>query len=113
MTPVYKICSRSLWREAEATGRFDGSLADRADGFIHLSTAEQLPGTLAGHFAGEDDLLIVAFTAEGLGGALRWERSRRGALFPHFYGPFPANAALHIMPLTLRADGRHHLPELA
>ena len=113
MTPVYKICSRSLWREAEATGRFDGLLADRADGFTHLSTAEQLPGTLAGHFAGEDDLLIVAFTAEGLGHALRWEPSRRGVLFPHFYGPLPTKAALQIVPLPLRADGRHEFPELA
>ena len=33
----------ALWREAERAGVFAGAPVDRADGYIHFSTAEQVP----------------------------------------------------------------------
>ena len=60
MTTIYKICERMEWEEAEAGGRFTGSPADSRDGFIHFSTAAQLLGTAAKHFAGLSDLMLVA-----------------------------------------------------
>ena len=59
------------------------------DGFIHFSTAAQAVETAAKHFAGADDLLLVAVDADALGPALKWEPSRGGALFPHLYGALP------------------------
>ncbi|MFN7399914.1 MAG: DUF952 domain-containing protein, partial [Sandaracinobacter sp.] len=59
---------------------------DLHDGFIHLSTAEQLPGTLEKHFAGMAGLRIVEVAVEG-DPDLRLEESRGGALFPHLYRP--------------------------
>jgi uncharacterized protein (DUF952 family) len=85
MTTIYKICPASLWREAERDGAFRGSDADRRDGFIHFSTAEQLAETAKKHFAGQNDLLLVHVDAAQLGGALKWEPSRGRALFPHLY----------------------------
>ena len=41
MATIYTICPETLWREAERTGVFEGAPVDRADGFIHFSTAEQ------------------------------------------------------------------------
>ncbi len=35
----------------------------------------------------------MAVDAASLGAALRWEKSRGGALFPHLYGPLPLSAA--------------------
>ena len=60
---------------------------DRADGFVHFSTAGQLAATLARHFAGETGLVVVAVDAEAAGEAIRWETSRGGAFFPHLYRP--------------------------
>ena len=85
---VYKIVATEEWTEAEAAGVFTGAAVDRADGFIHFSTAEQAPETAAKWFAGRDDLTLAAIDAEALGDALRWEPSRGGALFPHLYGAF-------------------------
>lgn len=79
---VYKICSASEWAEAEAAGRFVGSPVDLADGYIHFSTAAQMPETLKRHFAGRDGLVLVAVDAASLGSALKWEPSRGGDLFP-------------------------------
>lgn len=76
MPLIYKICPRALWREAEAAGQFTGAPIDRQDGFIHFSTAAQVAETAARHFAGQDDLLLVAVEAEALGDGLRYEPSR-------------------------------------
>lgn len=111
MALVYKICLRALWREAERLGRFTGAPIDRADGFIHFSTADQVAETAARHFAGQDDLLLVAVEAEALGEALRFEPSRGGALFPHLYGDLPLRAVRAVDDLPLGTDGRHVFPE--
>ncbi len=99
MTRVYKIVSARDWADAEAKGRYDGSADDLRDGFIHLSADDQWTETAAKWFAGQPDLLLVAFEAEVLGPALKWEPSRGGALFPHLYGPLPTALAVERKPL--------------
>ena len=89
MNLIFKIVSSMEWRAAEAGGVFRGAAVDRADGYIHFSTAGQVRETAARHFAGQDDLVLVAVDAAALGPALTWEPSRGGALFPHLYGDLP------------------------
>lgn len=109
---IYKICPSELWRQAERAGRFEGAAIDLADGYIHFSTAEQARETAAKHFAGQDDLLLVAVEASPLGDALRWEVSRGGALFPHLYASLEMSAVRWVKPLPLGADGGHVFPEM-
>lgn len=109
---VYKICPRQAWDEAVAAGRYQGSPDDRRDGFIHLSTAEQLAGTLARHFAGQDGLVLVTLDAAAVAGTLRFEASSGGNLYPHVYGDLPVAAARAVTALQLGPDGRHVLPDL-
>ncbi len=111
-TLIYKIAPRALWREAEAKGAFAGAPVDLADGYIHFSTAAQVRETAAKHFAGQDDLLLIAVEPERLGDALKWEVSRGGALFPHLYAPLDPAAARRVEPLPLGEDGNHVFPEL-
>jgi len=107
---IYKVMSAEAWREAQAAGVYHGSPDDARDGFIHFSTADQLPGTLAKHFAGQDGLLLVAVDEAALGDKLIWEPSRRGELFPHLYGALPTEASHWTTPITLGSDGAHELP---
>ena len=111
MSLIYKICPRALWREAERDGVFRGAPVDRADGYIHFSTAEQVRETAARHFAGQSDLLLVAVDAAALGPALRWEPSRGGPRFPHLYGTLALDAVRRVEDLPLGCDG-HIFPEL-
>jgi len=111
MSIVYKICSRTQWRDAERAGRFTGAAVDLADGYIHFSTADQARETAAKHFAGQDDLVLVAVDAAGLGDQLKWEASRGGALFPHLYGDLPLSAVLKVTALPLDDHGHHVFPE--
>ena len=87
---IYKLVPAASWQQAELLGRFVGSPVDLADGYIHFSTAAQVPETARRHFAGQADLLLVAVDARAV--ALTWEPSRHGALFPHLYGPLPLSA---------------------
>ena len=112
MTTLYKIVPATLWREAEAAGRFRGSPVDLTDGFIHFSGAAQAEETAARHFAGQHDLLLVSVDADALGAALKWEPSRGGALFPHLYGDLALGAVRKVEPLPLGPDGRHAVPPL-
>jgi uncharacterized protein (DUF952 family) len=104
---VYKIVATEEWAKAEAAGVFAGASVDRADGFIHFSTAEQAPETASKWFAGRGDLTLAAIDAEALGKDLRWEPSRGGALFPHLYAPLPMSAVLWARPLLLGSEGTH------
>jgi uncharacterized protein (DUF952 family) len=109
---IYKICPGTLWREAEAAGRFDGAPIDRADGFIHFSTRDQAMETAARHFGGQTDLLLIAIDGAALGAALKYETSRGGALFPHLYAPLPLAAVKWVKELPLGDDGRHVFPAM-
>jgi uncharacterized protein (DUF952 family) len=109
---IYKICDGVLWREAERAGVFRGASVDACDGFIHFSSAVQVRATAAKHFAGFENLVLIAVDADALGAALKWEISRNGDVFPHLYGTLPLTAVLWVEPLPLGIDRRHVFPEL-
>lgn len=110
-TIVYKILAADEWQAAKRAGSYAGSADDARDGFIHLSTADQLAGTAARHFRGKPGLVLVAFDAASLGPGLKWEPSRGGALFPHLYAVLPTAPALRVEPLPLDPDGVPVLPQ--
>jgi uncharacterized protein (DUF952 family) len=109
---IYHMCPAEAWAEATAAGRYVGADDDRRDGFIHFSTAAQLPESARRHRAGQAGLVLVAVEATRLGDRLRWEPSRGGELFPHLYGPLLPAEAASVTPLPLGPDGSHVFPPL-
>lgn len=105
---IFKICPRADWERLRDV--YEGSAHDKRDGFIHFSTTAQLHGTLKKHYAGQDDLLLIAIDETMLGPALKYQPSRGGDLFPHLYGPLPLSAVLWVKPLVRNADGSFTLP---
>jgi uncharacterized protein (DUF952 family) len=109
--PIYKVLSEATFEEAARKGHFAGSPDDLRDGYIHLSAAHQLEGTLAEHFHSQAGLVLLALDAERLEADLKWEASRGGALFPHLYAPLDLAAVLWVEKLPIGQDGHHILPE--
>lgn len=107
---AYKILTAEEMDAFERDGAFAGSAADLADGFVHLSTCDQLTGTADKHFAGRNDLHVVAVDLAAHGDKLRWEPSRGGALFPHLYEPMRLDAVTAYGPLRRDGDGTVRLP---
>jgi uncharacterized protein (DUF952 family) len=108
---VYKIMPNSAWAAAVACGTYTGSPDDVRDGFIHLSARHQIEHTADKYFVGVPGLVLIAIAPATLEGALRWERSRGGDLFPHLFGDLPVGCAIWVRPLALGADGRVRVVE--
>ena len=85
MPIVYKIFRASEYAEFQRDGRTKGAPVDLEDGYVHMSTADQVKVTAAKYFSGEQGLKLLGIEADTLGSALKWEPSRGGALFPHLY----------------------------
>ena len=94
---AYKILTADQWAQFQADGVFLGAPVDLVDGYIHLSTVDQLEGTLTKHFAEQAELMIAEIDLTLLN-TVKWEVSRGGALFPHIYGPLPMTAVLGSRP---------------
>ena len=100
-TTAFKILTREQWSQFQADGIFHGAPIDLADGYIHLSTADQVQGTLDKHFAGQTNLVIAEVDLAMLEDMMKWEVSRGGALFPHIYGALPLAAIVSTKPQPL------------
>lgn len=111
--PIYHMCKHAEWQAGAATGFYEGSSQDKADGFIHFSTAGQVRESAAKHRAGQTDLLLLTVDAALLGEALRWEEARNGQPFPHLYGKLPIEAVMAVDDLPLDDQGVHIFPVLA
>ena len=109
--PYYKILRAPEWVDFAAKGRFAGSPVDLRDGYVHLSTAEQVQETAERHFAGEEGLVLLTLDRTRLDPSLKWEPSRGGALFPHLYRDLAIEDVIFTQDLRL-VDGRHVFPPL-
>ncbi|MEX0370251.1 MAG: DUF952 domain-containing protein [Tateyamaria sp.] len=106
---IFKIFRGPEWAALRENGATPGAPIDVADGYVHFSTAAQAAETAAKHFAGEDDLFLIAVDTDHLGADLKWEVSRGGAEFPHLYRDMHLADVLWAQPLPL-VDGTHQFP---
>ncbi|AXQ94612.1 DUF952 domain-containing protein [Cereibacter azotoformans] len=107
---IFKIFRRTEWDAFRNAGATAGAPVDRADGYIHFSTAAQVAETAARHFGTESDLVLVAVDPDRAGPALKWEPSRGGQLFPHLYRRMTLDDVVWDKSLPLGATG-HIFPE--
>lgn len=108
---AYKVLTAEQMATLETEESFAGAPIDLADGYIHLSTAEQLTETVDKHFAGQSDLHVAAVDLGSFGTGLKWEESRGGQLFPHLYGgPLLLETVIAYGPLERASDGTVKLP---
>lgn len=97
---IYRLLSVAAWRAAQR----DGAIAPaelRDEGFIHCSTAAQVPATVASLFADTTDLLVAEIALADLDVDVRWEvapdRPADGR-FPHALGSIPTAAVRRTVP---------------
>jgi uncharacterized protein (DUF952 family) len=94
------------------SGQLPTSRDDARDGYVHLSAAAQVRGTLARHFAGQGELLLLVLPLGRLpASALRWEAARSGELFPHLYAELTTALVSEVIELQLDTEQRHVLPQ--
>ena len=94
---VLHIATEDEWADAQRTGEVHPASLDR-EGFVHCSTAEQLPRTLSRHFADVDHLVVLEIDPAHAGVELKSEDAGGGEAFPHLYGPVPIDAVTGVRP---------------
>ncbi|WP_102142572.1 DUF952 domain-containing protein [Mycobacterium hubeiense] len=108
MAPLVHLCSADEWRLAQDRGEHRPDSLD-ADGFVHLSTPEQVHLPANRLFAGRTDLVLLHIDRTRLSAPLRWEpgvpTDPAGMVFPHLYGPLPVAAVISATPYRPGADG--------
>lgn len=105
------------WNRTLLTGWFDRSTRGRTlaqEGFIHTSTATQLPVVAQRFYADDPEpllLLVIDIAAtEAAGSPVRWDAAD-DQLFPHVYGPVPKDAVVAAIPVEFDGN-RLVLPDL-
>ncbi|MBF6415888.1 DUF952 domain-containing protein [Nocardia cyriacigeorgica] len=102
------LCTATEWRAAETTGERRPPSLDR-EGFVHLSTPQQVHLPANRLFAGRHDLVLLRLDPARLGSPVRWEQGVPSddpeMLFPHLYGPLPAAAVIAVEGYRPGADG--------
>ena len=83
---VYRIFKEKEFMNFKKNKKFRGNQLDIDSGFIHLSTYEQIKGTLTKYFKGNNNILISKIRVSELQDSLKWENGRDSEIFPHFYG---------------------------
>lgn len=107
---AYKVLTAKEMATLERDGSFAGAPVDLADGYIHLSTADQLTETVDKHFAGQGGLHVAAVDLAAQGDRVRWEPSRGGQSFPHLYAPLLLETVVAYGPLERDVEGGVKLP---
>jgi len=111
-THVYKILSAADWSAASESG-FSATALDEGDGYVHLSTSDQVGETLALHYKQSESVRLLEYLTADLKsmGEIRWEPSRGGQLFPHLYGRLKISVAKRAWVLDLDSDNVPILPD--
>jgi uncharacterized protein (DUF952 family) len=103
---ILHFCSRADWAAAESAGSY--AAEDLAsEGFIHCSTAEQVPFSANLFARGRADLVLLEIDEREL--PVRYEEAD-GHVFPHVYGPIPVAAVVAVHEFPPGPDGTFTLP---
>ena len=93
---IYHVTTKALWDQAIQKGFYETpSLA--AEGFIHNSTAAQVPAVLDRYYKDQTDLLLLYIDETKLEAPLRYELAPSvNEMFPHVFGPINLEAVVEI-----------------
>jgi uncharacterized protein (DUF952 family) len=95
---LYRIEPRSSWNNAQSQGVFWGELEQ--DGFIHLSTLEQVLEVANALYPAQTDLLLLEIDPKPLEGKVVFEDLYGYQQdFPHLYGPLKTKWITRVLEL--------------
>ena len=100
---VYKILPEAPPKQLPAS--LPLSELDANDGLIHLSTAEQIPGTVGRFFSAANELWLLKIEYRRIEVNVKWEAAG-STYFPHFYGPMPGRDEITDVKELRREEGK-------
>jgi uncharacterized protein (DUF952 family) len=107
---LVRLCSEQEWSSARDQGWIHpDSDAAAVEGYVHLSTIEQVHLPANRLYRGRRDMVLLHIDASALDGPVRWEpgvpTDPQSMLFPHLYGPLRVRAVLKAVGYPPAPDG--------
>ena len=107
---IHHLALAPEWHTALSGDRlYRRSSIDRTldeEGFVHCSFPEQLQRTADKYYRDRPDVILLTIEPALLDAEVRHENTSGGTeLFPHVYGPIPADAVVAARPVVLLDDG--------
>ena len=101
---ILHITTQEAWDEGKTKGEYKTESLE-SEGFIHMSTKEQTPGTLNLWFKQATELLLLHIDPSKLISKLVFEapvgpHTETTNKFPHLYGPLCIDAVIHTQPIS-------------
>jgi uncharacterized protein (DUF952 family) len=108
---IVHIAREVDWQQALPGGRYAPPELER-DGFIHLSSPEQVSGPANALYSDERGLVLLWVDPARLEAELRYEPPAPGApvTFPHLYGSLNLDAVVGVVQLEPWKPGEFRLP---
>ena len=97
---IYHVINKTSWQQALQQGFYEApSLA--TEGFIHLSTKDQVAGVLQRYYQNQTDLLLLQVDESKLTAELKYEIAPSvNELFPHLFGRLNLNAVTAVTEIS-------------
>lgn len=117
---IYHITTLEAWDAAEQSGGYTAESLD-TEGFIHMSTADQVLRVANFIYKGREDLILLQINPDKLDADLKWEdpahpnpdepiETKDAELFPHLYGFLNLEAVEDTINFPCNDDGTFNLP---
>jgi uncharacterized protein (DUF952 family) len=93
---IYHVTTRSWWEAAQQAGKLSSPRFEE-EGYIHCSTAQQVPGVLQRYFANQTDLVKLTLEKDKIQPPLVYELAGSlNEVFPHVHGPINLDAVVAV-----------------
>lgn len=104
-TTIYHIVHPAWWETFSNKDYYESETL-LEEKFIHLSTFEQVNGTLSNYFKGINRIFLLHIDSSKLTSNLVYEDLFDvGIVFPHLYGRLNKEAVLQVQELLMDSDG--------
>ncbi|CAF1015654.1 unnamed protein product [Didymodactylos carnosus] len=107
---VYKILVQSLPDPLPRIIPYLNDL-DAHDGYVHLSTAQQVPSTTSRFFKDYNMVYILKISYPAIKTQVKWENTGNHGSFPHIYGDFVADSIVDQKSFTNNGKDWQHVLE--
>lgn len=97
---IYHVTTQKEWEQAKINGAYQPVGFD-AEGFIHCSTEEQIPGVLDRFYKGQTGLVKLKIEKAKLERPLLFELAKDlDELFPHIYGALNVESVVEVIKIN-------------
>jgi len=107
---IYHIATSAEWKAGQEEGMYTPATFD-ADGFIHLSSLDQVVDVANHYFRGQRGLVLICVDPDAVEAPIKYEDlANQGQCYPHIYGKLNLDAISKVISFDPDPAGSYRRP---